>query len=215
MLQFFYDGGLVMWLLLAASVLSLTFICERGWALRRRCVIPEALEGGVEYCRTEQDVRRLRTRCEQKASPAGRLLLTIIECRGWEKSAATDTLQTRARQEVMKLEKGLVMIEVIVGVAPLLGLVGTLHGLIELFGSFGGLVTGDNSELAVGISIALNTTLTGLLIAIPSLIAWSYFSRKVEALAVELEALCDDFLQRFYVNGNQFADPEAAGSDRH
>ena len=58
--------------------------------------------------------------------------------------------------------------------------------------------SGDNAGLAKGIAIALNTTLTGLLIAIPSLIAWSYYNKKVEMLAVEMETICDDLLRRYY-----------------
>ena len=109
-----------------------------------------------------------------------------------------DAIQTRARHEVLRLERGLVVLEVVVGVAPLLGLVGTIHGLITLFGDLGSVGLGDNAALARGIAIALNTTLAGLLIAIPSLVAWSYYTRKVETFAVEMETLCDEFLRRQY-----------------
>ena len=93
---------------------------------------------------------------------------------------------------------GVVVLEVVVGIAPLLGLVGTIHGLITLFGDLGSTGLADNSVLARGIAIALNTTLMGLLIAIPSLVAWSYYTKKVETLAVEMETLCDEFLRRQY-----------------
>lgn len=90
------------------------------------------------------------------------------------------------------------MLEIVVGIAPLLGLVGTVFGLITLFGglSSGGL--GDYAVLAKGVGLALNATLMGLLIAIPALVGWSYYTKKVETLAVEMETLCDEFLRRNY-----------------
>jgi biopolymer transport protein ExbB len=75
--------------------------------------------------------------------------------------------------------------------------------LIRLFSDLGRSGLADNSVLAAGIAIALNTTLTGLIIAIPSLMAWSYYSKKVETLTVEMETLCDGFLRRFYAGGKR------------
>ena len=90
------------------------------------------------------------------------------------------------------------ILEIIVGIAPLMGLVGTLHGLISLFATLGAAGISDNSAMAKGISIALNTTLMGLIVAIPSLIAWSYYNKKVETLAVEMESICEQFLRCQY-----------------
>ena len=96
--------------------------------------------------------------------------------------------------------RGLVVLEIIVGIAPLLGLVGTIVGMIAVFGDVGQSGLSDAAKLAQGIALILRATLIGLLIAIPALIAWSYFSKKVEVLAVEMEALCDDFVRRQYRN---------------
>ena len=115
------------------------------------------------------------------------------------KGENVDALQTKARHEVAQLERGLVVLEIITGIAPLLGLVGTVYGLILLFTGLGSqTLGGDNSLFAAGIALALRATLLGLIVAIPSLISWSYFSKKVDTLAVELETLCDEFLQRQY-----------------
>ena len=97
------------------------------------------------------------------------------------------------------MERGLVVLEVIVGIAPLLGLVGTIYGIIPLFGDFGKAVAGDNTLLAKGIGSALNKTLLGLMVAIPSLAAWSMLNKRVEALALELESYCDDLLRHHYL----------------
>lgn len=190
-----------MWLLIAASITSLALVIERAYALRWRRVIPQIIEEAVDGCHTREDLSRLKELCQSQdaqPSPLARLLVLLIDRFHWPKAENVDALQTRARKEVAGLERGLVTIEVIVGSAPLLGLVGTLHGLITLFGDFGEASLGSSAVLAKGISIALNTTLTGLLIAIPSLIAWSYFSRKVDSLTIEMETICDQLLRRFY-----------------
>jgi biopolymer transport protein ExbB len=85
-----------------------------------------------------------------------------------------------------------------VGIAPLMGLVGTIFGLILLFGAMDQGAAQDTSKFSAGISTALYATLIGLLIAIPALIAWSYYSRKVESFAVRMEAICDEFLRKHY-----------------
>ncbi len=201
MFEFLRAGGPFMWLLVLTSVVAVAFIIERGLALRWSKVIPRPVEDAVTRCRSKSDLEMLRTVCVQQVSPTSRVLLVAMEHLDWPKAETIDTLQTRARHEVAQLERGLVVLEIIVGIAPLLGLVGTIHGLITLFGDLSKVGLGDNAALARGISIALNTTLTGLLIAIPSIVAWSYYSKKVETFAVEMETLCDELLKRMYRQG--------------
>jgi biopolymer transport protein ExbB len=185
-------------LLFVTSVVGLTFIVERGIALRWRRVVPPQIEAAVESCRVPKDVTMLRRVCEQHKSPISRLLLLAAEHLDWPKAEALDAIQTRARQEIARLERGLVVLEIIVGIAPLLGLVGTILGMMTAFGNVGKAGQIDPAELAKGISLILRATLFGLLIAIPSLIFWSYYSKKVESVAVEMESLCDEFLRRQY-----------------
>jgi biopolymer transport protein ExbB len=188
-------------LLVATSIVGITFIIERGLALRWGKVIPPEVEAAVEACRTRNDFAMVRGICERNPSPLSRLLVAAHEHRDWAKEENTDSLETRARHEVVQLERGLVVLEIVVGIAPLLGLVGTIYGLIILFGTLGQTGLGDNTRLASGIALALNATLLGLLTAIPSLIAWSYYSKKVETLAVEMETLCGEFLKVLYRAG--------------
>jgi biopolymer transport protein ExbB len=197
MWEFLRAGGLFMIPLVLTSIVGVGFIIERGLALRWPKVIPPNLETAVETCShaTLPDVKRL---CQEESSPLGRLLLVAQDNLSYPKEENIDVLETHARHEVLRLERGLVVLEIVVGIAPLLGLVGAIHGLITLFGSLGQSGVVDNSTLARGISEALNTTLAGLLIAIPSLIAWSYYNKKVESLAVEMETICDKFLRCAY-----------------
>jgi biopolymer transport protein ExbB len=203
MLEFFRAGGVFMIFLLATSVVGLTFIIERGLALRWGKVIPSEVEDAASKYLAPEDLPDLRQACQARPSSFSRLLLTAQEHLQRPRQENIDAIETRARHEVLQLERGLVVLEIVVGIAPLLGLVGTIHGLIRLFGDLGRSGLADNSVLAAGIAIALNTTLMGLLIAIPSLIAWSYYNKKVETLTVEMETLCDEFLRRHYSGGKK------------
>jgi biopolymer transport protein ExbB len=188
-------------LLAVTSVVGLTFIIERGIALRWRRVVPAEIEAAVESCQAPEDVPMLRRVCEQHKSPISRLLLLAAEHLDWPKAEALDAIQTRARQEIARLERGLVVLEIIVGIAPLLGLVGTILGMMTAFGNVGNAGQIDPAKLALGISLILRATLFGLLIAIPSLVFWSYYTKKVESVAIEMESLCDEFLRRQYREG--------------
>jgi biopolymer transport protein ExbB len=203
---------IIMGVLYAASVIGLTFIIERGLALRASKVMPPEVRAALETCRTANDLPMLRRICQQHPSPLARLLLRAEEHRHYTRAENTSGLETAARYEVSRLERGLVVLEITVGIAPLLGLVGTIYGLITLFAELGATGLGDNSRLANGIALALNATLLGLITAIPSLVAWSYYNKKVDSMAIEMASLCDDFLLQLYHqdDANELADPPAS-----
>ena len=183
-------------LLILTSTVGLAFIIERGLALRWSKVLPPSIEAAVESCQTAEDVPMLRRVCQQHNSPMGRLLLVAADHLDWPKSESIDAVQTRARHEITRLERGLVVLEIIIGIAPLLGLVGTILGMMSVFGDVGRAGLNDAAKLAQGISLILRATLFGLMIAIPALIFWSYYTKKVETLAVEMESVCDEFIRR-------------------
>jgi biopolymer transport protein ExbB len=190
---------LVLFVLLPlTSIVGLAFIVERGLALRWQKVVPPEVESAVESCQSASDVAVLQRVCRQKPSPLGRLLLQAADHLDQPQAENVDALQTRARHEIVRLERGLVVLEIIVGIAPLLGLVGTIVGMMTAFADVGQAGQIDASKLAQGIALILRATLAGLLIAIPSLIFWSYYTKKVEMLAVEMETLCDEFIRRQY-----------------
>ncbi len=185
-------------LLILTSIVGLTFIVERGLALRWKKVVPPEIEAAVDACQTREDTDHLKRVCAKHASPLGRLLVLAVERLSWPKEENVDALQTRARHEIVRLERGLVVLEIIVGIAPLLGLVGTILGMMDTFQNVGQMGLNDAARLASGIALILKATLIGLLIAIPALIFWSYYSKKVETIAVEMETLCDELLRRLY-----------------
>jgi len=180
------------------SVIGLAIIGERSFALRWPKVVPPEITTALASCRTRQDVKMLARVCATRPSPLGRLLLQAADHLDWPKVDNVESLQTAARHEIVRLERRLVVLEIIVGIAPLLGLVGTIVGMMTLFGNVGETGLNDVARLAAGIGLILKATLMGLLIAIPALIAWSYFTKKVEVFAVEMEALCEEFIRRQY-----------------
>jgi biopolymer transport protein ExbB len=189
---------LIIIILVATSITAVTFIVERGLALRIKKVLPQPLIDAVLSYGSTNDMQMLKSVCAQNASPLAKLLLFSSDHLDMPKSETSSLVETRPRYEISKLERGLVVLEIIVGIAPLMGLVGTIFGLILLFGAMDQGAAADTSKFATGISTALYATLIGLLIAIPALIAWSYYSRKVETFAVRMEAICDEFLRKNY-----------------
>ena len=185
-------------LLVITSLIGLTFIIERGLALRWLKIIPTAVREAVESCRTSADVPMLQRICEQNPSAISRLLIVAQEHLDWTREENAATLQTTARHEISRLENGLVILEIVVGVAPLLGLVGTISGLIHMFSVMGENGVGNSVEFSQGVGAALYATFLGLITAIPSLVAWNYYTRKIDSIAVEMERICDQFLRRQY-----------------
>lgn len=197
--DFFIKGGPFMGLLLILSVTSLTIILLRGRALRAGVVVPDAIADAVEKLAPGDRIDGLERAIALHPSATGRILTTLIQHRGWPKAENLEAVQTRARHEFTRLEKGLVILEIATGTGPLLGLLGTLSGLVGIFTAIGG--NGDPVVVARGISEALNTTIVGLAVAVPSLIAYSYYLRKIEMMAVEIESLAADLLVKCYPQG--------------
>jgi biopolymer transport protein ExbB len=120
----------------------------------------------------------------------------LLQHLNWSKSENLEAVQTRARHELARMEKGLVILEIATATGPLLGLLGTLSGLVGIFSELSG--SGDPAVVARGISEALNTTIVGLAVAVPSAIAYSYFQRRIEMLAIRMESISADLLAKVY-----------------
>ncbi len=199
--HFFVQGGFFMILLLICSVVSVAIILLRGLALRRDLVMPPAIEAEIESLQPEDTdgVLKLSRLVRGDISALARIIQVGLKHLNWPKSENMEAVQTRARHEVVRLETGLFILEVIVGIAPLLGLLGAVSGLVTVFANLGASESvRDPRGLATGISEALSTTIVGLAIAIPSLIAHSYFSKKIETMAAEMESLIADLLAKCY-----------------
>jgi biopolymer transport protein ExbB len=196
-LSFFINGGIFTIILLIVSVAAGTVIVLRGTALREKSVIPPALAAEIESLQPGDELDKLERLITRYPSSLGRVLSTLIRHLTWSRAEAVEAVQTRARHEVARLESGLIILEITTGVAPLLGLLGTLSGLVGIFAAVGA----DPIAVARGIAEALNSTIIGLAVAVPSLITYNYFQRKIEVMAVEMESLVADLIVKCYPPG--------------
>jgi len=198
-LGFFARGGLFMWPLLACSIVSVTIMILRGLALQQKKVMPPAIEEEIERLAPGEGPERLSRLVHHDNSSLARITRVALQHLRGPRSENVEAVQTRARHEMVRLEKGLIILEVIVGIAPLLGLIGAVSGLVHVFSHLG-LSSGasDTRQIALGIAEALNATVFGLSIAVPTLVGFTYFSRKVEVMSVEMETLVVELINKCY-----------------
>jgi biopolymer transport protein ExbB len=217
---FFLHGGFFMIPLALCSIISVAVIIIRGLALRRDLVMPPVIEEKIEAIRPDdvaEGVERLALIVRGGHSPLAKITQTAIQHLRWPKSENVEAVQTRAHHQMVRLESGLFILEIIVGIAPLLGLLGAVSGLVTVFASFGADASGqDPHGIAKGISEALSTTIVGLAIAIPSLIAYSYFAKKVENMAADMQTIIADLLAKCYAPAEELrAAPIARPRERY
>src|SRR6185295_14033124 len=214
-LGFFSRGGLFMWPLLICSIVSVTIMILRGLALRRKIVMPLAIESEIERMTPGESPERLSRLVYHDPSSMARITRVALQHARGPRTEDLEVVQTRARHEMVRLERGLIILEVIVGIAPLLGLIGAVSGLVHVFSHLG-LSSGasDTRQIALGIAEALNATVFGLSIAVPTLVAFSYFSKKVEVMSVEMETLVVELIGKCYYgrSSREFVPAKATGA---
>ena len=197
--DFLIRGGLFMWPLLICSIVALTVIILRTIALRRQNVLPLVLESEIERLVPGGSPDRLSRIAREDNSSLARITRVALQHLRAPRSETIEAVETRARHEMVILEKGLIVLEIITGIAPLLGLIGAVSGLVHVFSHLGlGTGAADTKAIALGIAEALNATVFGLSIAVPTLIAFSYFSKKVEVLSVQMESIVSDLIAKCY-----------------
>ncbi|TDR81587.1 MotA/TolQ/ExbB proton channel family protein [Paludibacterium purpuratum] len=180
-------AGWPIWTIVAASVVSLAIILERLYSLRQSLVAPAGLLAQTldEYRRHGTESATLRQMAD--ASPLGRILNAGLRNADVSREVMKEAIEDEGRVVLFQLERFLTTLGSIAAMAPLLGLLGTVVGMIELFGSQS--PAGTNPHvLAHGISVALYNTAFGLIVAIPSMMFYRYFRAKVDALLVEMES---------------------------
>jgi len=179
-------AGWPIWFLLLASVIAVALIIERGVALRRAKVVPAGLLQSVvaEYRRsgvTEDLLKRLDAH-----SPLGRVFAAGLRNDKSSREVMKESIEEAGRGVAHELERFLTTLGTIASMSPLMGLFGTVVGMIEIFGSGTG-AGHDPQQLAHGISIALYNTGFGLLIAIPAMIFYRHFRAFVDSCVIEME----------------------------
>ena len=179
-------AGWPIWPLIATSVFGVAIILERFWSLRESYVIHQNLMEDVKKLVGSGSIKRDAVEALRANSPLGEIMAVAIENQNSSLEIIKDSIEEVGSQVSYKLERYLGALSTISTVAPLLGLFGTIIGMVELFSSF----TSSGHDVAVfarGISIALYNTAGGIVVAVPAMIAFRFFRSKVDHLVNEME----------------------------
>jgi len=180
------EAGWPIWPLLFASVIALAIIIERSWKLRSPLIVPGGLlQKVLEEVKSGGAEENMAEKLEQH-SPLGQVLAAGLKNRYASREVMKETIEEAGRLVTHQLEHYLTTLGTIASIAPLMGLFGTVVGMIEMFAAQAP-GSADPHMLARGISIALYNTGFGILIAIPSMIFWRHFRAKIDGFVVEME----------------------------
>jgi len=186
-IQIIAAGGWVMWPIIACSVIAMAIVVERFWALRQQQVLPAALVNTVHTWAKTGTIPEISLDNMVIRSPLGRVVAAGILNRDYGRDVIKDSIEDTGRQVVHEMERFLNVLGTIAAISPLLGLLGTVLGMIKVFNVVSVYGTGDPRLLAGGIGEALITTAAGLIVAIPSLFFYRYFCGKVDTLVMRME----------------------------
>jgi biopolymer transport protein ExbB len=180
-------GGIVMVPLLVCSILAAAIAIERLWTLRGRRVVPEELTDKVWQWVENRSLSDKQIMALQQHSPLGRVLAAGLANRHRDRVLMVEAIEDAGRHVAHELERYLGALSTIAAISPLLGLLGTVTGMIRTFKAITVAGVGNPAAMAGGIAEALVTTATGLIIAIPALVAYRYLRGRVDSHVIEME----------------------------
>ncbi|MEE4297141.1 MAG: MotA/TolQ/ExbB proton channel family protein [Wenzhouxiangella sp.] len=195
MLEIVIAGGWLMAPIILCSILAVAIILERFLALRRSRVVPQGLPDQVQRWAAQEELDNQHIEQLRLSSPLGEVLAAALEHRDRRREVIKEAVEDTGRQVVHSLERFLNTLGTIAGVTPLLGLLGTVIGMIRVFSAIMLHGVGDPNEMAGGISEALITTAAGLSVAIPTYFFYRYFRGLVRDYVLQMEAQALKLLQ--------------------
>lgn len=181
------------------SFLGIAVILQKVYDLRKRKVLIPEIVAVIENIHGPEDVALTKKICEEKRGPFANIVKVALSNLQLSKNEIKELISDEGRQQVRNLESGLVILETVAGIAPLLGLFGTVLGMIKVFDTISKIGVGQASALSGGISEALITTAVGLSIGIPALVFYNYFTSRAENLILDIEKYSTNLLQKIYV----------------
>jgi biopolymer transport protein ExbB len=197
--EWFIKGGIAMWPLLVCSVAGVAIVLERVWALQRKRVLPAPLANAIEKQGGSPDLKeKVKVLSESQRSVLGELVQIVLGHTSLAKHENVEAVQAAARQIGGRMERGLTSLALIAELGPLLGLLGTVHGMLRLFGDVAAHGLADPAVISHGIYEALHATFAGLAVAVPALIAYMFLRRRIDNLSLELERHVNELLTRLY-----------------
>ncbi|SOB75072.1 biopolymer transport protein ExbB [Marinobacter sp. LV10R510-11A] len=208
MFELLKAGGILMVPIVVCSILALAIILERFWSLRASRVSPPQTINELWRWIKKKDLNARKLKALQSSSPLGRVLAGGLMNAKHGREIMKESIEHEASQAIHELERFLNPLGTIATITPLLGLLGTVIGMIKVFAEIQLAGVGDAGNLAGGISEALITTASGLSVAIPALICHRYFIRRVDELVVGMEQEAIKLVE--VVHGDREIDVEGA-----
>ena len=187
MVEIVKAGGWLMAPIILCAIIALGIVLERFWTLQQKRVIPEDLTGKVWGWVEQSALDHKRIQTLHQGSPLGQILAAGLINRNQERLVMKDSIEDTGRHVVHELERYLDTLGTVAAISPLLGLLGTVIGMVKVFTAITTHGVGDPTVLAGGIAEALITTAAGLTVAIPALIAYRYYRNRVDTLVVDME----------------------------
>jgi biopolymer transport protein ExbB len=200
MLEIVSSGGIVMIFILVLMTLAMMIVGERFWSLRDKEVIPTDLKDQVIKWSKSRHLDAKHIAKLEENSPLGYVMSSALKNRDLPREAIVETVEDAGRHAVHKMEKPLNWLSVIAEVAPLLGLLGTVIGMIKVFAAINANGVGDAAHLASGISQALITTAAGLVVAIPAMLFHRHFKTKIIDQTIVIEKQVMDLIDSIHKN---------------
>ncbi|MEQ8762429.1 MAG: MotA/TolQ/ExbB proton channel family protein [Planctomycetota bacterium] len=189
------EGGLMMIPIGLCSVVALAYTIERLINLRRGRIVPKSFVRSIKLPLEAGEVERAQRECESSKSPIARILLAGIKRRGRSLLEIEKAVEDAGQREIARMRRNVRPLNVVAGVSPLLGLLGTVVGMIESFNVVANQGLGKQELLADGISKALVTTGAGLTVAIPALALYYYFIGRIHKIVLEIDENCVELLE--------------------
>lgn len=180
-------GGWLMAPIILCAIVAMGIMLERFWTLKQKRVIPDDLTRKVWDWVRNDELERNRIQSLHQGSPLGQILAAGLINRDRERVVMKDSIEDTGRHVVHELERYLDTLGTVAAVSPLLGLLGTVIGMVKVFAEIKIQGVGNPTVLAGGISEALITTAAGLTVAIPALIGYRYYRSRVDTLVVDME----------------------------
>ena len=187
MVEIVKSGGWLMVPIILCGIIAMGIILERFWTLQQKRVIPEDLTSKVWGWVKKDALDQKQIQSLHQGSALGQILASGLINRDRERSVMKDSIEDTGRHVVHELERYLETLGTIAAVSPLLGLLGTVIGMVDVFTTITSQGVGNPTALAGGIAQALITTAAGLTVAIPALIGYRYFRNRVDTLVVDME----------------------------
>lgn len=184
--QWFIEGGPVMWPLLLCSVAALAIFLEKLYSLRREKIIPRSLLTIVNSLISDKKISEVKMACQQNTSPLAAVLHAGVSLHGKKRDRIKENIEEVGKKEVLTLSRNIGALATIAHISPLLGLLGTVTGMFRVFQVITSQGVGNAQSLAGGIAEALITTIAGLVIAIPTVVAYRYLTAKVKGHVSEI-----------------------------